>query len=242
LTSNGPLDPAEAYAQLGTIKLAETDLAGVLATIAGLAQRTIPGAAEVSVTLIRDGKAHTAAFTGDLAMRMDEPQYQSGNGPCLDASAGAVSLSVTETETESRWPRWASSASEQGVLSSLSIGLPIQEMVVGALNVYAVSAHAFNDDAIAVAEKFADYAAVALANAQLYDSTATLAQHMRDAMASRAVIEQAKGIIMGGRRCSADEAFDILVKLSQSSNRKLRDVAEVLVAKAAASPEGQRRG
>jgi AmiR/NasT family two-component response regulator len=83
-----------------------------------------------------------------------------------------------------------------------------------------------------VAQTFAGYAAVALANAHLYDAQATLAQHMQAAMENRAVIEQAKGIIMGDRRCSPDEAFQILTKLSQDTNRKLRDVATALVANA----------
>jgi AmiR/NasT family two-component response regulator len=74
---------------------------------------------------------------------------------------------------------------------------------------------------------------VALANAHLYDSTATLARHMQTAMESRAVIEQAKGIVMGERRCTAEEAFAVLVKVSQDSNRKLRDVAAALVERAA---------
>ena len=74
---------------------------------------------------------------------------------------------------------------------------------------------------------------MALANAHLYESTATLARQMQEAMRSRAVIEQAKGIIMGQRRCSAEEAFTLLAKLSQDSNRKLREVAEALVARAA---------
>jgi len=91
---------------------------------------------------------------------------------------------------------------------------------------------AVNDDAIILAQTFAGYAAVALANAHLYDVTATLAQHMQAAMESRAVIEQAKGIVMGERRCTADEAFRILSKLSQDSNRKVRDVAAALVARA----------
>ena len=64
-----------------------------------------------------------------------------------------------------------------------------------------------------------------MANAHLYDSTANLAHHMQAAMESRAVIEQAKGIVMGERRCSAEEAFAILVKVSEDTNRKLRDVA-----------------
>ncbi|MBB5111303.1 AmiR/NasT family two-component response regulator [Micromonospora echinospora] len=114
----------------------------------------------------------------------------------------------------------------------MSIALPIQEAVTGALNLYGSSAHAFDQSSIDLAEEFAAYAAVALANAHLYESTSTLAQQMREAMRSRAVIEQAKGIIMGQRRCSADEAFTLLAKLSQDTNRKLRDVAEALVARA----------
>jgi len=86
-----------------------------------------------------------------------------------------------------------------------------------------------------LAQTFAGYAAVALANAHLYDVTATLAQHLQAAMENRAVIEQAKGIVMAERHCTADEAFAILSKLSQDSNRKVRDVAAALVANASGS-------
>jgi transcriptional regulator with GAF, ATPase, and Fis domain len=123
------------------------------------------------------------------------------------------------------------------VCSSLSIGLPIQEAVVGALNVYGTKPDAFDDDAITLAQTFAGYAAVAMANAHLYDTTATLAHHMQAAMENRAVIEQAKGIVMGERRCTADEAFAILVKVSQDTNRKLRDVTATLVNQAAFPPQ-----
>jgi AmiR/NasT family two-component response regulator len=77
---------------------------------------------------------------------------------------------------------------------------------------------------------------VALANAHLYDTTATLAQQMRATLESRAIIEQAKGIIMGQRRCTAEEAFALLSKVSQDSNCKLRDVASALVAEAHGQP------
>jgi GAF domain-containing protein len=232
------MDPTEAFARLGSIKLSETDLDGVLGTIADLARRTLPGADEISVTLVRNDKGRTATYTGDLALKLDEWQYEKGHGPCLDASAGAVSVFVPEMTKESRWPDWASVATRSGALSSLSIGLPVQDVVTGALNVYATRPYAFDDDAISLAETFSEYAAVALANAHLYDSTATLAQQLRAAMDSRAVIEQAKGIIMGDRRCTAGEAFKILVKLSQDTNRKLRDVAQILVDQA---PADQRR-
>lgn len=236
MTPPEPLGPTAAFAELGRIKLSETNLDEVLSRIAELAKRTLPGASEVSVTLVRGDNAHTAAFTGPLALNLDEIQYERGHGPCLDASATSATLSVPDMTDEARWPDWTARAAEAGARSSLSIGLPVQEKLTGALNIYSVDTKAFDDDAITLAQTFAGYAAVALANAHLYDATATLAQHMQAAMESRAVIEQAKGILMGQRRCTADEAFAMLSKLSQDSNRKLRDVAEALVAQAHGKP------
>jgi GAF domain-containing protein len=234
-SSHSPLDPGAAFAELGRIRLSDTDLDGVLTRIAELAKATLPGAAEVSVTLVRGTGAHTATFTGDLALELDEGQYDQGTGPCLEAAeaaGGEEVISVPDMATEDRWPGWVRRAHEAGVHSSLAIGLPLQEGVSGALNIYGARANVFDQDAIALAQTFARYAAVALGNAHLYDSTATLAEHMKAAMASRAVIEQAKGIIMGQQRCDADQAFAILTKISQDSNRKVRDVAAALVARA----------
>ncbi|MGK5441844.1 GAF and ANTAR domain-containing protein [Micromonospora sp. URMC 105] len=233
-TSPGELtDPNDAFAELGRIKLGEADLDDVLQRVAELTKRVLPTPVEVSVTLVRGGTAHTAAFTGDVARDLDERQYAQGRGPCLDAATSGDVIPVPDLAAEERWPDWAERGAKAGVGSSVSIGLPIQEAVVGALNVYAVTPHAFDDDTISVLQTFAAYAAVALANAHLYDSTATLARQMQEAMASRAVIEQAKGIIMGERRCTSDEAFRILSKVSQDSNRKVRDVAQALVDRAA---------
>ncbi|MFG3578724.1 ANTAR domain-containing protein [Micromonospora chersina] len=119
-------------------------------------------------------------------------------------------------------------ARAEGIGSSLSIELPIQEAVTGALNAYGTTTHAFDPATIGLAEEFAAYAAVSLANAHLYGTAAGLAREMQEAMRSRAVIEHAKGTIMGERRCSADEAFALLAKPSQDTNRKLREVAEAL--------------
>ncbi len=224
------LDPTTAFAELGRINLRESSLDDVLLRVAELAKRSMPGASEVSVTLVRGADAHTAAATGPLALTLDEFQYQGGEGPCLDASASVSTLSVPDTADEPRWPGWAIRAGEAGARSSLSVGLPVQERVTGALNIYSVDPAAFDEEAITLAQTFAGYAAVALANAHLYDTTATLAQQMQAAMDSRAVIEQAKGILMARRRCSADEAFALLSKASQDTNRKLRDVAAALVA------------
>ncbi|MEU8611937.1 GAF and ANTAR domain-containing protein [Actinoplanes sp. NPDC048791] len=226
-----PTDPAAAFAEFGRIKLGETDLHGVLTRVAELAQRTLPGADEVSITLVRDGRPYTAAYTGEIALQLDERQYERDAGPCLQAASEKVTISVPDTASDTRWDGWAPKAAAAGVGSVLSVGLPILESVTGAVNIYGLRERAFDDDTIQLAQRFAGYATVALANAHLHDSTTNLAQHMQAAMESRAVIEQAKGIIMGERRCSADEAFAVLTKISQDSNRKLRDVAAALVAR-----------
>jgi GAF domain-containing protein len=227
----GPVaDPTHAIAELSRIVLADETVETVLQRIAELAKRTVPGAVEVSVTLVRGETPVTAAFTGHLALEADEMQYERGFGPCLDAARGGVLIRIDDMPNDPRWPDYAAKVSAIGVGSSMSIPLPLQEDVIGALNVYGDRPHAFDDPAVGIAETFGAHAAVALANADMYASTAQLAQQMKDAMTSRAVIEQAKGIIMARRGCTADDAFQELVRASQAANRKLRDLASDVVA------------
>jgi GAF domain-containing protein len=225
-----PIDPLLAFAELGRFKLSETTLDDALDRVATLAQRALPGAGEVSITLVREQGPYTAAFTGDLALQLDERQYEHDRGPCLQAAAEKTTISVPDTATDARWLGWGRRAAEAGAGSVLSVGLPILDDVSGALNIYGLRPNAFDDDAGTVAQTFAGYAAVALANTHLYHSTAELARHLQAAMNSRAVIEQAKGIVIAERRCTPDEAFEFLIKVSQDTNRKLRDVAASLVA------------
>jgi GAF domain-containing protein len=201
----------------------------VLHRIAQLAKAAIPGTAEASVSLVVSDRATTPAATGQLALDLDEAQYGRGYGPCLEAAVGRELREITDAREETRWPEYARSCVERGSLSSLSVPVPVQDSVHAALNLYAVEAHAFGDEAKAVARELASYAAAAAANMYLYESTRRLAEHLDKAMESRAVIEQAKGILMAQRRCDAAEAFGLLAAASQRSNRKLRDIAAAIV-------------
>jgi GAF domain-containing protein len=131
---------------------------------------------------------------------------------------------------ETRWPGFARHALDVGIRSSVSVALPLQQAVTGALNIYATQPAAFDPNAVELAQTFAGYAAVAIANAHLYQTTATLAEHMRRAMETRAVIERAKGIIIAQQHCTPEQAFELLTRLSQTTHRKLRDCAVGLVA------------
>ncbi|MEV6632588.1 GAF domain-containing protein [Actinoplanes sp. NPDC051470] len=185
MTDPQAIKPTDAFAELGRIDFTETDVATALTKVADLARRSIPGADDVSVTLLGAGGAHTAAFTGQRALTVDEWQYQQGHGPCLAAAAANITVSVPDMAGESRWPDWADRALDAGVHSSVSIGLPLHENVSGALNVYARKPHAFDEDAVTLAETFGGYAAVAMANAHLYDGPAAR-RELGDVAAGRA--------------------------------------------------------
>lgn len=224
-----PTSPQAAFQELARISLADHDLDSVMQKVAALTKSTVPGAHEVSVTLTERGHCRTVAFTGRLAIDLDERQYDKGYGPCLSAIDGGTTIVINNMAAERRWPDWTAEAVKQGACSSLSIPLPLQPEVFTALNIYSADQDAFDEGSVEIGESFASYAAVTLLNTHLYEGQSVAARQLREAMESRAVIEQAKGILMGERRCNAQQAFDLLVKLSQSSNRKLRDVAQTLV-------------
>jgi GAF domain-containing protein len=223
-------DPQSAFAELSGIVLGAQPLEQVLERVAELSQQAIPGAAAVSMTLLGGDRARSVAFAGDVAAGLDERQYDAGFGPCMDAARTGTTIVIADTASDETYPEFAREARRQGVTNTVSIGLPIADRTIGALNVYGTDAGApFDQDAISTARTFAHYAAVALANASLYGSTAELAQQLQQALRSRAVIDQAKGIIMAQLRCSPDDAFRHLTSMSQGQNRKVRDVAAEIV-------------
>lgn len=227
--SDARLAPSDGFRLLATIQFGEHSIESVMTTVSELVKRTVPGVDEVSVTFLEADTPRTVAFTGQLAIDLDERQHERGYGPCLDGMAAGQLVTIPDMATETRWPDWARTAAEHGCGSSLTVPVPLQREVSAALNIYSTSPHAFGQDALETTRTFAAYAGVAISNMHLYESTAKLAEQLDTAMQSRAVIEQAKGILMGQRLCSAEEAFKILVDLSQRSNRKLRVVAEALV-------------
>jgi len=215
---------------LTRVVLADRTLEDVLTEIVTIASRGIPGAESTSITLIKGDRAFTAAHFGDMALAADELQYQEGGGPCMDAGRGNVVLRVDDMENEQRWPDYVARVSSTGVRSSLSVPLPYQGSSIGALNVYSGRPAAFDSpDSLAAGLEVAEIVAVAIANAESHWQMGEQARNMRLAMGSRAVIEQAKGVLMAQRKVDADVAFEILRDASQRYNRKLRDIATGIV-------------
>ena len=215
------------------IRLGETSLDEVLNRIARISQEALEGVDDVSITLVRGDKPYTVAYTGQLALDADELQYERGHGPCIDAGLSGTVLLVPDMEEETRWPDYATAVVPRGVRASVSIPLPLQTELVGALNCYSKTPNTFTD-VIDLGSELAAYVAVAAANAYTQAESARLAEDMVAAMRSRAVIEQAKGMIMVQNRCDAEKAFEILRQASMGRNVKLREVAVDMVSRVSA--------
>jgi GAF domain-containing protein len=216
--------------ELARVVLVDRALDEVLTEIVQIARRAIPGSEASSITLIREDRGFTAAFDGQIAMDADELQYERGYGPCLDAGRSGALFVVQDMKSEDRWPDYAAHVAELGVRSSLSVPLPFQGATIGALNNYSRHAGAFGEVDVTIGEEVAAFVAIAVGNAEAAARATDDVANMRRAMASRAVIEQAKGILMERYKITAEQAFTLLTHASQRSNVKLRDIAEELTA------------
>jgi len=229
---SGPLEQTSAFAELGRMLHDDQPLNTTLQRVAELARDIVPELSDVSVTLIDDDRPRTVVFTGALAVDLDERQYADGCGPCTDAAVSGNTILLNTNQPDDSYPDFADLAASRGITHVLSVGLPIPQRTVGALNMYSNTQAPFAETSVELAETFAGYAAVAITNAVSYRNAVDLAAHLRTAMQTRAVIEQAKGILVARNHCTTDEAFSALSQMSQRSHVKLRDVATRLVASA----------
>lgn len=211
----------------------ESTLADALTRIATIAVDTLH-AEMAGLTLLRpDGRAVTAVYVDDEVMALDQSQYDADRGPCLEAFRTKQVIRLGDATAEARWPEFADAARQHRIYSSLSLPLIVGDDGIGALNLYARDRDHFPPEASELGMEFAGQSAIAVANAKAYWEQASLAQQLQSALESRAVIEQAKGVIMSNMGCTADEAFDLLRQQSQAENVKLRDVAAEIVARQA---------
>jgi GAF domain-containing protein len=214
--------------ELGRLRLVEHTTPSVLQRIVDLVSQAMPAGAEVSLTLVRGDRPTTAAFTGPLAEDLDETQYERGYGPCLDAALGGQVIEIADAGTEDRWPDYVPAFLGRGAVSALAVPVPAAHLSAG-LNVYARTTRAFTDEDRSALVAFAGYAGAALTNLDALQDARELAENLQNAMEFRAVIEQAKGILMERHKLTADQAFRLLTDASMHTNRKVRDVAEDLV-------------
>ncbi|MFI7674153.1 ANTAR domain-containing protein [Actinophytocola sp. NPDC049390] len=233
-----PIDPAEdAFAEqlasLTRVLVGASTVGVALHRIVDAARTIVPGADLVSVTLRdRGGAFFTPVETDALAGALDEVQYRTGQGPCLDAARpeGPGFAASDDLTVEDRWPRFAQEASIHGLAAVLSTDLhiPLNTALGGALNIYSERTAGLDHQDRHTALLLASHASLALAYASAVELSEVRERHLRRAIDTRDVIGQAKGILMGRRGMTADEAFEVLRRTSQDLNVKLVGLARTL--------------
>jgi PAS domain S-box-containing protein len=225
-------DPAVRFAlnELAGLLLADLSLEDVAKRVTDVGRQIIPGAAGVSVSLFEQGRPRVGGVSAPWVLAVDEAQYELQDGPCVAALADGDWHVVEDLDEDTRWPRFAAQAVEQGVLSVLAVPLLVRGARLGVLNVYATARESLSGDALTVARRLAEICAVLLANAQTLDASRRLSTELQQALVSRATVDMAKGVLMARLDLDPDTAFEALRDLSQRRHMKLRDLAAEIVA------------
>ncbi|MFD9701010.1 ANTAR domain-containing response regulator [Lentzea sp. NPDC059081] len=228
-------ETAEALTHLHDAVTGEESLDDALQRVAETAARAVPDADAVTVSVVTTERPRTAAATNQDLVRLDEAQYESGRGPCLESATELKPVRAVIGEHQNLWPEFEKTALAAGVRAYLSVPVILpatdgtEAQHVGTLNIYSYTAAAFDPFDEGLMRLFTTAASATITNAQRWAHSRGKVEHLERALESRAAIEQAKGVLMAVHACTADEAFKMLVEQSQRANTKLREVAARLL-------------
>jgi GAF domain-containing protein len=227
-------------AEVSRILLEGETLGSTLDRIARLAAELLPQAAAASITVSEAGGQARTASSGEVTVaKLDAEQNRLDEGPCLAAMRDRQTVQIDSMHTETRWEGFCRVALAAGIESVLAVPLGDESVEAprGAINFFARTPHVFTETDRSVANRFSAHAGVTAANAaafaDLQADRALLARRLEDALHSRAVIDQAVGILMERERLGPEEAFQMLRSASQKLNVKLRMIAAEIVESAA---------
>lgn len=219
----GPLSPPPA----------DNALSDLLDLIVNMAVATVPDVHAASVSLLTgpDGQVETASSTSAAVEKVDAVQYRAMSGPCMSALQTGEEVNVTVPVEP--WPEFSEVATGEGVRAVRSLPLRVLSRTVGALNLYSMTGRLWEGPVPGTARLLADQATFALGHAAALADAHHMNSNLREALVTRTVIGQAQGILMARQGITADEAFNVLRRASQRSNRKLRDIAADIVGEVA---------
>ncbi|MDX6284698.1 MAG: hypothetical protein QOG53_183 [Frankiales bacterium] len=224
-----PFAVAQALAKTSALLLADDDLDRLLDDLCTLTAEAMPGITSCGVTLALDGRPRALAWTDERTKHIDDVQYLASDGPCVEALATGEVVTMNDLTQETRWPAFRGGVDSQDFRCSMSLPLASGEGPIGVLNCYGDAPYEYDTADRKIGALFASQVANAVTASMRYTSQVELSEQLQQALASRAVIDQAIGILIAQNGCMPEEGFDMLRKASQRSNTKLRDVATSIV-------------
>lgn len=224
------------------IDLADTLVQGfdVLDFLQGLCERCV-AVLEVDAAGVLLADAHKelrlVAASSETMRVLEAFEAQHREGPCVDAYRGVARVLAPDlAESADRWPLFTPKALRAGFASAAGFPLRLRDQCIGALNLFLAGPGTLSGDDLAAAQALADAATIGILQERALREARELSGQLQHALASRVVIEQAKGITARALGVDLDEAFERLRRYSQDRNQPLREVSEA-VADGTLSPE-----
>lgn len=229
---------AGALTELAGLLLDTDSFQAVMEQLAATAPRVVPGLLTAGITVAMAGRIITVATTDALGRLLDERQYDLDEGPCLESMRTNTIVDVPDMSTETRWGPYPAQIRALGVEATHSVPLSARDQVIGVLNLYADHTHAFDaPPVVEAAAQLATLITMAITATLRNYGDITVTDQLQQALASRSVIDQAIGILVGTQHCTPDEAFTILRGASQTRNVRLHQIAQDLVDRSSRQPE-----
>lgn len=223
---------ASGLASAAAVPITRGLLDAALRLVVVMAQSVMRGADGVSITLPRDGRLQTAAASNGVVLQMDQDQYETGEGPCVDAAIQGKPFSSTSLELEGRWPHFVPRARARGIESIMSTPLISGTHPLGALNVYSRTPEALAVHEQEWAVQFSREASNVLIAGHPTVTAASLDAEIATALHSREVIALAQGIIMIRQQLQPEAAYRFLLDVSRRTSQSLVGICQAVVSTA----------
>ncbi|RBY90829.1 ANTAR domain-containing protein [Blastococcus sp. TF02A-26] len=220
---------ATALSELAALGLAEADRQRLLGRMAAVVRSAVPAADWVSLTIGAPASPRWQGSESPEAQAFDGAQLRAEDGPCWEAYATGSAVVTEDVTADGRWPRLRRIVAEGPVRSVLAVPVSAGGEHAGVLNLYARAGAAFGAPDRRLTTLVAGAVAGVLESVMERQALRDLAANLERALSTRAVIDQAKGVLMARLGVDADDAFARMVTLSNRLNVKVRDLATLVV-------------
>ncbi len=227
-----PQDVRQALHELGRLRFGEMRVEEAMHQIVQTTHAifSVDGAA----LMLADAEHHlrNAAVSDERVRHLEELQVQYQEGPCISAFEDKVLVGAQDLKTDSRWPSFSQAAVERGLRAVLASPIPYNQDAVGVVAVLSQEEHPWPAEAELALLAFTDLAALLIATMMMGEQQTELSQQLQSALNSRAVIEQAKGVLIGQHGLSAQAAYEQIRAQARAERRKIAVVSAELVRRA----------
>jgi ANTAR domain len=212
----------------GLLRAAEASAPRSLNQLVANAVRQVPACSGAAAVFWRDSELVFLAASHPSLPELIEAEVRSGRGPTLDALHTGEPVSCSDTLQEDRWPQYATAALRQGVRCSLSLADRSGAAAV-CLSLFSARPRMLGPESVVVAQRLVAFGTALVDVASDYGEARRAELQLRDAAESRALVDQAKGVLMHALGCSADEALEQMRQISQARNMRVTEVAGLII-------------